>query len=167
MKVLIFLFVVGTCQVTWKGKSGKWLVIFGHNSGIFGSSGSMGGRSSMSFAGPSLSLVVVPSSFRSLTFCATVRTRGTTLTCVPFSTRCSQNRRTWLRARTRSWALTSWLSGRLLERVLIHGIGSASTRCSFLRRCWARRLLSWSFSRIMLLDALAPLAVLLGSLSPS
>ena len=37
MKVLIFLFVVGTCQVTWKGKSGKWLVIFGHNSGIFDS----------------------------------------------------------------------------------------------------------------------------------
>ena len=28
MKVLFFLFAVGTCQVTWKGKSGKWEVIF-------------------------------------------------------------------------------------------------------------------------------------------
>ena len=28
MKVLFFLFAAGTCQVTWKGKSGKWLVIF-------------------------------------------------------------------------------------------------------------------------------------------
>ena len=27
MKFLFFLFAVGTCQVTWKGKSGKWLVI--------------------------------------------------------------------------------------------------------------------------------------------
>ena len=34
MKVLFFLFAVGTCQVTWKGKSGKWLVILADYSGF-------------------------------------------------------------------------------------------------------------------------------------